>query len=53
MHVDMDYSIVEFIPEGEEDGLTRARVIGTRMHDPAWPLIEDATQGIAKQFDEH
>lgn len=39
LHVDMDYSIVEFIPEGEEDGLTLARVIGTRMHDLAWPLI--------------
>ena len=39
LHYDMDYGILEFIKVGELDGLQVAKVIGTTMHNFAWPLI--------------
>ncbi len=38
-HVDGDYGIVELWPVGEEDGLVRAEVVCTTLHNLAWPLI--------------
>lgn len=39
LHYDMDYSIIEFRPVGQEDGLIKAEIIGTNMHHKAWPLL--------------
>jgi phenylacetate-CoA ligase len=43
LHYDMDFSIIEFLPVGEEDGGVLAEVIGTNMHDVAWPLLRYRT----------
>ncbi|MCK8603938.1 phenylacetate--CoA ligase family protein [Desulfoferrobacter suflitae] len=43
LHYDMDYSILEFLPVGHEDGAILAEVVGTNMHDTAWPLIRYRT----------
>ena len=44
LHYDMDYSILEFVPvETLEAGEILAEVIGTNMHDHAWPLIRYRT----------
>lgn len=39
LHVDEDYGILELWPVGEEDGLVRAEVVCTSLHNLAWPLI--------------
>ncbi len=39
LHVDGDYGVVELWPVGEEDGLVRAEVVCTTLHNLAWPLI--------------
>lgn len=38
-HVDMDYGITELFPVGEQDGLVRAELVCTGLHDLAWPLL--------------
>ena len=43
MHYDMDVAVIEFLPVGEEDGCVLAEVIGTKMHDPGWPLLRYRT----------
>ncbi|MCX5807666.1 MAG: hypothetical protein NT010_16625 [Proteobacteria bacterium] len=43
LHYDMDYSILEFLPVGQEDGAILAEIVGTNMHDTAWPLIRYRT----------
>ena len=52
MHYDMDFSIIEFLPVGEEDGMTMAEVIGTNMHELAWPLLRYRT-GDVVAYDSH
>jgi len=39
LHVDHDYGVVELWPVGQEDGLVRAEVVATALHNLAWPLI--------------
>ncbi len=39
LHVDMDYGVIELWPVSEEDGLVRAEVVATTLHNLAWPLI--------------
>lgn len=46
LHYDMDYSILEFLPIGQEDGLIKAEVIGTHLHHFAWPLLRYRTGDI-------
>lgn len=43
MHYDMDYSILEFLPVGEEDGAVLAEIVATNIHDTAWPLLRYRT----------
>ncbi len=43
LHEDMDYSVVEFLPAGQEEGLVKAEVIGTNLHNYGWPLIRYRT----------
>ncbi len=43
MHYDMDYSILEFLPVGQEDGLIKAEIIGTHLYHYAWPLLRYRT----------
>lgn len=46
MHYEMDYSIVEFEPIGEEDGLVLAEVIGTHLYMKEWPLLRYRTADL-------
>lgn len=46
LHVDMDYGIIELWPLGEEDGLVRAEVVATNLHNLSWPLIRYRTGDI-------
>lgn len=54
MHYDMDYSILEFLPldrkaaasteaDQQEPGEVVAEILGTNMHDLAWPLLRYRT----------
>ena len=44
LHYDMDYSILEFMEvERRANGEILAEVIGTNMHDHAWPLLRYRT----------
>jgi len=43
LHYDMDYSIIEFLPVGTEEGLIKAEIIGTHLHHYAWPLLRYRT----------
>jgi phenylacetate-CoA ligase len=44
LHVDEDFSAVEFIPTGEESGY---RIIGTNFTNPAFPLLRYDTGDLA------
>lgn len=44
LHADLDYSVMEFIQsEVSADGEILAEIIGTNIHDPAWPLLRYRT----------
>jgi len=43
LHYDMDFSILELLTVGEEDGCVLAEVVGTTLHDPVWPLFRYRT----------
>ena len=43
MHYDMDYSIIEFLPIGKENGLIKAEVIGTNLYNYGWSLLRYRT----------
>lgn len=43
LHYDMDYSIIEFLDAGTNDGLVKVEVIGTNFYNYAWPLLRYRT----------
>ncbi len=51
-HYDMDYAILEFLPartgEQGEEGTVIAEIIGTNMHDHAWPLLRYRTADLVE-----
>lgn len=46
LHYDMDYSIIEFIPVGNEGEFQKCEIIGTHLHHHAWPLLRYRTGDI-------
>jgi phenylacetate-CoA ligase len=56
LHYDMDYSILEFVEvegsvtdqDGDEKGVILAEVLGTNMHDHAWPLLRYRTGDLVE-----
>ncbi|UCE06023.1 MAG: hypothetical protein JSW07_20945, partial [bacterium] len=46
LHYDMDYSIIEFLPIGQENGLIKVEIIGTGLHDTSWPLFRYRTGDV-------
>lgn len=43
LHCDMDYSYLEILPVGEDEGGTIGEIVATNFHDPAWALIRYRT----------
>lgn len=43
LHYEMDYSIIEFLEVGREEGLIKAEVIGTHLYMKEWPLLRYRT----------
>ena len=55
LHYDMDYSVLEFVPVGsEEGGLVIAEVVATNIHNQMWPLLRYKTGDlVAYHPDDH
>jgi phenylacetate-CoA ligase len=48
LHVDGDYGVVELLPVGRtDDGLVRAEIVATSLHNTAWPLLRYRTGDLA------
>jgi len=52
LHYDMDYSVIEFLPVGREDGMTVCDMICTAFDNPLYPLIRYRIGDLAVLPDE-
>jgi phenylacetate-CoA ligase len=43
LHCDMDYSYLEFLQVGEEDGALLGEIVATNFQDSTWPLLRYRT----------